>query len=324
MARPLRVEYSGAVYHVINRGNAGEQIFKVNKDREKFLDYLGRAVERFLLNVHSFCLMDNHFHILLETQQAHLSRALQWLSVSYAGYFNRKYHRIGHLFHGRFKSILVDADEYLKQLSRYIHLNPVRAGLVNQPVDYPWSSYPIYAGKEATPEWVETEWLLSQFGSTRKTAIENYKEFVEKVDAGSLKNPAEDMVGGFILGSPEFVNWVKDNFLSERSEDKEIPQLRRLKPTISKETVVENVRREFGCDLDLILRKGLKRNLARDTSIYLTRELTSESGISLGEYFGNISNAAITNRVKYLSRKCEKDRRFRRRVDKLKEKIMNN
>ena len=196
--------------------------------------------------------------------------------------------------------------------------------MVNQPADYPWSSYPIYVGKVTPPEWVEIKWLLSQFGRTRNNAIKHYKDFVEKVDARNLKNPAEDTVGGFILGSSGFVNWVKDNFLSERSEDKEIPQLRRLKPTISKETVVENVCQEFGCDLDLILRKGLKKNLARDISIYLARELTSESGISLGEYFGNISNAAITNRVKYLSRKCEKDMRFRRRVKKLKEQIMNN
>jgi hypothetical protein len=260
----------------------------------------------------------------METHQSNLSRALQWFGVSYAGYFNRKYHRIGHLFHGRFKSILVDADEYLKQLSRYVHLNPVRAGLVNQPADYPWSSYPIYVGKVTTAAWVETEWLLSQFGRTRKIAIKNYKDFVEKVDASSLKNPSEDMVGGFLLGSPEFVNWVKDDFLSQRSEDKEIPQLRKLKPTISKETVVECVCREFDCDFDKILRKGLKRNLARDTAIYLVRQLTSELGISLGEYFGNVSNAAITNRVKYFSRKCEKDRRLRRRIKNLKQKIMNN
>ena len=174
MARPLRVEYPGAVYHVINRGNAGENIFRGNRDREKLLEYIEKAAERFLLNVHAYCLMNNHFHILLETQQPNLSRALQWFSVSYAGYFNRKHQRIGHLFHGRFKSILVDADEYLKQLSRYIHLNPVRAGLVNQPADYPWSSYPIYAGKVTAADWVETEWLLSQFGRTRKIAIKNY------------------------------------------------------------------------------------------------------------------------------------------------------
>jgi REP element-mobilizing transposase RayT len=309
---------------VINRGNAGEQIFRSNRDREKFIEYLEKAVERFLLNVHSFCLMNNHFHILIETQLPNLSRTLQWLTVSYAGYFNRKYHRIGHLFHGRFKSILVDADEYLKQLSRYIHLNPVRAGLVNQPDDYQWSSYPIYVGKVIAPDWVETEWLLSQFGRTRKRAIKNYKDFVEEVDAKSLKNPAEDIVGGFILGSPGFVDWVKDNFLSKRSENKEIPQLRRLKPLVSKETVVINVCREFGCDKELILRKGLKKNLARDISIYLVRELTAESGRSLGEYFGNISSAAITNRVSNLSRKSEKDRQLRDRIKKLKEIIMNN
>jgi hypothetical protein len=268
--------------------------------------------------------MDNHFHILLETQLPNLSQILQWLTVSYAGYFNRKYHRIGHLFHGRFKSILVDADEYLKQLSRYIHLNPVRAGFVNQPGDYQWSSYPIYLGKVIEPDWVETEWLLSQFGKTRKGAIKNYKDFVEKVDAESLRNPAEDIVGGFILGSPGFVDWVKDNFLSKRSDYKEIPQLRRLKPSVAKETVVENVCREFGCDKELILRKGLKRNLARDISIYLIRELTAESGKSLGEYFGNISSAAITNRVNYLSRKSEKNRKIRGRVEKLKKIIMNN
>ena len=324
MARPLRVEYSGAIYHVINRGNAGEKIFRNNRDREKFIEYLEKAVERFLLNVHSFCLMNNHFHILIETQQPNLSQALQWITVSYAGYFNRKYHRIGHLFHGRFKSILVDADEYLKQLSRYIHLNPVRAGLVNQPDGYQWSSYPIYVGKVNAPDWIETEWLLSQFGRTRKGAIKNYKNFVEKVDAKSLKNPGEDLVGGFILGSPEFVNWVKDNFLSKRPEDKEIPQLRQLKPLVSKEAVVDNVCREFGCDKELILRKGQKRNLARDIAIYLVRELTAESGRSLGEYFGNISSAAITNRVNCLSRKSEKDRRLRGRVKKLKKIIMNN
>ena len=189
MARPLRVEYPGAAYHVINRGNAGENIFKLKSDRQKFLDYLQIAVERFMLKIHAFCLMDNHFHILLETQQPNLSRAVQWINVSYAVYFNRKYTRSGHLFHGRFKSILVEADEYLKELSRYIHLNPVRAGLVDQPADYPWSSYPMFIGKTSIPDWIETDWLLSQFGKRRKQAIKKYMHFVEKIDVKSLKNP---------------------------------------------------------------------------------------------------------------------------------------
>ncbi len=160
MTRPLRVEYSGAIYHIINRGNAGENLFKGIKDRENFLKYLEKAVDRFSVKIHTYCLMTNHYHFLVETLQPNLSKAFQWINVSYAAYFNRKYRRKGHLFQGRFKSILVDADEYLKQLSRYIHLNPVRTKLVEHPGDYPWSSYPVYIGKKKSPGWLQTRWLL--------------------------------------------------------------------------------------------------------------------------------------------------------------------
>ena len=138
MSRPLRVEYPGAFYHVINRGNNQEKIFKNDRDREKFLEYLEKANERFSIIIHTYCLMSNHFHLLVGTPDANLSQAMQWINVSYATYFNRKRGRAGHLFQGRFKAILIDADEYLKHLSRYIHLNPVRAKLVSGPSEYQW------------------------------------------------------------------------------------------------------------------------------------------------------------------------------------------
>jgi hypothetical protein len=116
----------------------------------------------------------------------------------------------------------VEADEYLKELSRYIHLNPVRAGLVDQPADYQWSSYQMFIGKMSIPDWIETDWLLSQFGKRRKQAIKKYMDFVEKIDAKSLKNPAMDVTEGVILGSPGFVKWVKESFLAGRSDDKEM------------------------------------------------------------------------------------------------------
>lgn len=150
MARSLRIEYPGVYYHVIHRGNAGEAIFRSKRDREKFLEYLAKAVERFGIKVHTYCLMTNH-HFLVETLEANLSRAIQWVNVSYAAYFNRKRQRRGHLFQERFKSIIVDADEYLKHLSRYIHLNPLRAKMVEQLISYPRSSYPAFAGKEKVP-----------------------------------------------------------------------------------------------------------------------------------------------------------------------------
>ncbi|MFQ6673753.1 MAG: transposase, partial [Fidelibacterota bacterium] len=130
MARPLRIEYPGAYYHVMNRGNAGENIFPGRDDKEKFLEYLAKAAEQYGIVVHTYCLMSNHYHLLMETPEANLSSAIQWLNVSYAVSYNRKHRRKGHLFGGRFKALLVDAEEYLTHLSRYIHLNPVRAKMV--------------------------------------------------------------------------------------------------------------------------------------------------------------------------------------------------
>ncbi len=324
MARPLRVEYPGAFYHVINRGNAGENIFRGVRDREKFLGYLETAIERFSLRIHTYCLMSNHFHILLETQLPNLSQAIQWLNVSYAGYFNRKYKRNGHLFQGRFKSILVDADEYFKQLSRYIHLNPVRVKLVEHPDEYRWSSYSTITGKTREPEWLDSTWLLSQFGTNKKHAMANYKRFVEVANSKDLKNPAKDLSGGFILGSPDFVIWIKETFLSNRSDENEIPQLRELKPRINIDQIVEAVCHEFNCGMETILNKGRKRNVARDVAIYLARVLSGEKGIKIGEYFGNISGAAITTRYNYLSKHFENNKRFRNRIKRVKDKIINN
>jgi len=324
MARPLRVEYPGAVYHVINRSNTGDKLYRNNRDRAKFLSYLEKAVERFSLKIHTYCLMSNHFHILLETQLPNLSQSVQWVNVSYAGYFNRKYNRHGHLFHGRFKSILVDADNYLKLLSRYIHLNPVRAGFVERPVDYVWSSYQAFAGKVKEAEWLEINWLLSQFGKQRKEAIENYISFVEAIDAEQLVNPGQNLAGGFILGSPDFIDWVKESFLSNRADDKEIPQLRQLKPMTTVEMIIKAVCNEFNCDEAFLLNKGRKRNIARDTAIYLARDLSGNPGKALGEYFGNISGAAITRRYHYVSKQIVADKRFSKRIKKLKRGIVNN
>jgi len=242
---------------------------------------------------------------------------MKWINVSYAGYFNRKYQRNGHLFQGRFKSILVDADEYLKQLSRYIHLNPVRANIVERPAEYQWSSYPVFIGKASQHEWLEVDWLLSQFGRKRNDAIKNYIDFVEKVDANELENPAKELSGGFILGNPDFVTWVKKTFLSNRSDESEIPQLRQLKPRINLDRIVSAVCEEFDCDTELILRRGHKKNMARDVAIYLARALTGETGKKLGEYFGDVSGAVITLRYNFLAKQVVENKKLKTRTNKL-------
>ena len=145
-------------------------IYRSERDREKFLEYVGEAVKRYGIKVHTYCLMTTHYHFLIETPHPNLSQAIKWINVGYSVYFNRKRRRFGHLFQGRFKAVLVDADEYLKQLSRYIHLNPVRAKMVEHCRDYPWSSYRALSGYVESPSWLETDWLLLLFGENRDTA----------------------------------------------------------------------------------------------------------------------------------------------------------
>ncbi|MBI9087452.1 MAG: hypothetical protein JEZ11_27935 [Desulfobacterales bacterium] len=230
---------------------------------------------------------------------------------------------MGHLFQGRFKALLVDADEYLKHLSRYIHLNPVRAKMVESASDYPWSSYPFFIGKEKMPKWLAADWLLSQFGKNLRTAKKNDKAFVEGADPGSAENPGKSPAGGFILGGENFVARVKEQFLSPEPNDKEKPQLKALKPGVEVIDIVSAVGESFGIESDQILTKGKKKNVARDVAIYLSRNLTGISGKDLGEHFGNVSGAAIAMRHKAVADQIKKDKKLNRLLNRLEKKIIN-
>ena len=322
MARPLRIEYPGAHYYVINRGIAGMKIFQDDHDKEKFLEYLGTAAQRSAISVHSYCLMPNHFHLLIETPEAGLSRAIQWLNISYATYFNKKYRRSGHLFQGRFKAILVEADAYLLELSWYIHLNPVRANIVAAPGDYRWSSFPAFMGDQKKPDWLDTG-LPASFGKNSKAAAKGYASFVDEVDAGSLKNPGKEVIGGCILGSADFASWVKENFLSDRKEEKEIPQLTNLKPRVSPERIVEAVCAETASSPERILAKGKKGNPAREIAIFLARDVSGVSTKELGAYFGGISGAGVTMRYNLFSEKLTEDKALKALVGRIRKRIFS-
>ena len=324
MARPLRIEFEGAFYHVINRGNAGENLFVGKHDRERFYALLEKAVERYGIKIHTCCLMSNHYHLLVETPQANLSRAIKWINVSYAAYFNRRRNRRGHLFQGRFKSILVQADTYLKHLSRYIHLNPLRARMVEDLKAYAWSSYPAFIGRVKAPGWLETDRLLGLFAKQRKTAAKRYRVFVERGKDRDIENPAKDLVSGFILGDAGYVDWVKKTFLSAHPDHKKVPQLRKFKPGRSIRSVVAAVCDEYGCDAGQIIAKGKKKNLPRDVAIYLARGLVDDSGVALGKFFGNISGAGITVRYNHMAGRIAESRRLKRRVEKIRKRIINN
>ncbi len=171
MARPLRIEFPGALYHVTARGNAQRDLFLDDEDRERFLSVLDRVVSRFHLLLHAYCLMDNHYHLLLETPEANLSKAMRQINGVYTQAFNRRHGKVGHVLQGRFKAILVDRDRYLLELCRYVVLNPVRARITRKPDTYRWSSYRASAGLAPVRPFLTTDWLLSQFAMWTRASL---------------------------------------------------------------------------------------------------------------------------------------------------------
>lgn len=206
MARPLRIEYPGAVYHITARGNRRAQIFADDRDREEFLKILSEVNRRFDTRCHAYCLMDNHYHLLLETPQANLSTAMRQLDGVYTQKYNWLHQKTGHVFQGRYKAIVVERDAYLLEVARYVVLNPVRAGLVCGPDKWLWSSYAATAGAERADASLTTDWLLGQFDKSAAVAKIKYKDFV--LNAPDL-NFAEKVVSGVVLGSGKFTEWCR-------------------------------------------------------------------------------------------------------------------
>jgi putative transposase len=225
MARPLRIEFPGAIYHATSRGNALASIFLDDIDRSTFLSVLGLTLRRFNVICHAFCLMTNHFHLLLETPDANLSKVMRQFNSVYTQAFNRRHGRVGHVLQGRYKSIVVDREAYLLELCRYIVLNPVRAGMVNKPGTYQWSSYRATAGLEKKPDFLAVDWILEQFGSDRAQAWKEYRLFVMAgLDADS---PWNDLKGQCLLGDDPFLEKLSP-LLKDKSAFKEVPRNQRF------------------------------------------------------------------------------------------------
>ncbi|MHB1677082.1 MAG: transposase [Sulfuriferula sp.] len=203
MARPLRLEFLGALYHVTARGDHQEDIYLSDEDRNDWLNVLATVCMRFNWVVHAFCQMTNHYHLLVETADGNLSRGMRQLNGIYTQRFNRRHDVAGHLFQGRYKAILIQKENYLLELSRYVVLNPLRAQMVNSLADWRWSSYPSIMGQETPPSWLDTDWLLSQFGVEREIARQSYYQFV--MAGKGLPNPMRNTKHQLLLGDDAFV-----------------------------------------------------------------------------------------------------------------------
>jgi REP-associated tyrosine transposase len=305
MVRAWRIEYEGALYHILSRGNEQKDIFYDDQDRLLFSETVGEMSERFEINIFAYVLMDNHYHLLLKTNRANLSKSMQWLGVTYTRRFNLRHFRSGHLFQGRFKSIIVQNDAYLMRLSCYIHRNPLRAGIVKRLADYRWSSYKAYAYGDKAPEWLVKKQIFSQF-----KGINKYKAYREKVQryAKEEKKLLEDLRYGMIIGSKKFVNKIRNTYLPEKPH-KEIPQQRDLAKDFDPVVRLKEAAKILDCDLDHFRRVSRITKSERDDrdllvfSVWKTGILTNEK---IGNLFG-MTYSSISHIVKKARSRMAKD-----------------
>jgi putative transposase len=319
MARQWRIEFPGALYHVLSRGNGRQDIVLCDTDRYLFLDLLAQLSERFNLEIYAYVLMSNHYHLLLKTIDANLSKAMQWFGTTYTRKFNLKNQTSGHLFQGRFKSIIVENDAYLLRLSCYIHRNPLRAGIVERLADFQWSSYLYYAYRKKRPEWLRTKTILGQVSSENP-----HKAYRIKVQSYSDEKVSiwEDVKHGLIYGSQEFIEDIKERFLSDK-KDAELPQHNSMLRTFDPELILKRASEHLGFNLEAA-RKARKIGPGdkdkRDLMIYLLWRAGRLSNSAIGAYFG-LTYSAVSRRVKLISDKIDADQDVRGRYNDLKSQI---
>lgn len=300
MARPLRIAFPGALYHVTSRGNARAAVFLDEGDFARRQGWLRRTVETYGWCVHAFALMTNHDHLFVETAQANLSAGMQYLNGSYTSYFNRRHRRVGHLFQGRYKAILIESEGHYQEISRYIHLNPVRAGMVGRPEDWPWSSYAGYHWARRCVPWVTYGRVLGEFGRQPAVARQRYRRFVAAGLDQRLDSPLDEAVHGVVLGSERFVSRVR-RLLARRADDRGVPTLRRLRSRPSMKRITRSVSARFGMDASAWVPGRREDSLGRAAAAYLARCRFGYSATAVADALGYAGPSSVSQAIRRIA-----------------------
>ena len=313
MPRPVRVEFAGAVYHVMARGNERREIFRDETDRGRFLEAVEESVEQFGLRVHAYCLMPNHYHVLVETPRGNLSQAMAWLQTTYTVRFNRRHRRNGHLFQGRYKAQLVEADGYAQELVRYIHLNPVRSrgrpsviapDRAAELERYRWSSHQDYAGRRRAPGWLSTRWLR-YWGRTQAEAQREYRKWMRSAFGESVPSPWEKVRGGLVLGSERLWETAKRALRGKRGlEDRLWLQQH------DQRDARERVRQLAEQESDWRVQLWMRVRLGGEKMLALARELGYRDGSGVAQVIKRLErtaqqDAGLRQRLAELARKAK-------------------
>jgi putative transposase len=322
MARPLRIEMENGLYHVTARGWERRVIVDHDRDRGDWLRMLDRVASRCNWRIFSWVLMSNHFHLFLRTPEPNLSTGMHDLNSGYASLFNRRYRRTGSLFQGRFKAILVEDQTHAWELSRYVHLNPVRAKMVRLPEEYRWSSYSAYRfarNAAAAPAWLDWETVLQEHSKDVRNARRAHQRFVEAGIEDPPTSPVKSAVGGVFLGQAAWVEQMRKQ-LADEPEDANVPQRKRLAWRPTRAEIICLAQDHFGVgssELSQVRRHG---NDARTATVYLIRRLTDEKVTALAKQFGGVSVAAISKLLSRAELRRQEDSQWNSLLEELERK----
>ena len=319
MPRALRFEMADGVYHVTNRGVDRCDIVRNDQDRRTWWRGLDRVAQRYNWRIYAYCLLDNHFHLFHRTPQPNLSAGMHDFEGAYASLFNRRQHRVGPLFQGRFHAVLVERESHAWELSRYVHLNPVRAGKTLDPAAYVWSSFRYFLDPRDAPAWLDWGTILADFGGTEAAARLAYRRFVLAGVQHPPPNPLDKAVDGLILGCDEFVERA---LACTEDKNAEHPRgLRSRKPRSTPDEIVEATAVVFGVPSSDVRIAARHRNRARETAIMLCRELLDSPLDLIAEHFGGVSRSAITDTVRRCRQRAESVPSFGALVDAVRQRL---
>ena len=302
MVRPLRLAYENATYHVTARGNRKENIVYSDRDKVVFIERMNETCSKYSFTCYAYCLMDNHYHLFIKTPHANISEGMHYLNTSYTNWFKAEHNIVGVVFQGRYKSILVDEDSYGIKLSAYIHLNPLRAGIVDDIEEYRWSSYLDYIGKRKSLEGLDTEFILGQFDEETEKARRKYKRFIfENID---MDNPLEESYRGLAVGSERFIERIKEkiNSIGKKREMVET----RVAGTYGSEEIVGCIVKRFKIGKEEVLRKS-RGNIYRQMAMYLMKRYTMLSLKDIGGIF-KIDYAGVSQSCRRFENLIVRDR----------------
>lgn len=313
MARPCRLQAENCLYHITSRGDDRKKIFVHDRDYQKFLEYLKSAKDKFKFYLYAYCLIGNHYHLLLEITSPNLSRIMQYVNTAYTAYYNTKHKRSGHLFQGRFKSILVEADSYFAELTRYIHLNPLRAKIVDSPEKYRWSSYSAYINNESS-DFIDKDRIMGLLN----VDIPEYRQFVLRGISRS-QDPLKDAYAGFILGGVKFIK-DKLGWLRTEVESKDFAHKRAIKNIIDPDKIINLVADYFKLDPQEMCQSNKRPMIAKKAAVYLLRKNTGLTNARIGELFG-MKLAAVSKATLSFEREMEADADLRNTIKQITSKV---